>query len=312
MRRKFIAMILTGALFTSVFAGCGSASSDSSDASVSAAVTAASSASVSGTLTLDEIKKKGTLVVATEAAYEPFEYLDDDGETIIGYNADLFKQICDDLGVKLEYQDLPFQGILAGLDAGKYDVVGATLGITAERAKSYTMTEPIEKGTTVLIKRTGDDNFTSLDDVNGAVVGTQTSCYNETDMKNFNEKLKTDGGEGYSDLKTYDHFTEAYSELTNSQIDLVAQNYASAAALVKKHPDQFEILTDSDGSPAYVTDNDVWLGWAVRKSDSELADYINSEIEKFKENGFLKEEQEKWFGQSVDLPSDNYIPESDS
>lgn len=312
MKKKLIAMILTGSMLTATFAGCGSTSSGSSNTATSASTTVASSASASSTLTLDEIKKKGQLVVATEAAYEPFEYLDDDGETIIGYNADLFNQICDDLGVKLVYQDLPFQGILAGLDAHKYDVVGATLGITAERAKSYTMTEPIEKGTTVLIKRKGDNNFTSLDDVNGTIVGTQTSCYNETDMKNFNKELKSKGGKGYSDLKTYDHFTEAYSELTNKQIDLVAQNYASAASLVKKYPDQFEIVTNSDGKPAYVTNTDVWLGWAVRKSDSELADYINSEIEKFKENGFLKKEQEKWFGQTVDLPSDNYIPESDS
>ena len=140
MKKKLIAMILTGSMLTATFAGCGSTSSGSSNTATSASTTVASSASASSTLTLDEIKKKGQLVVATEAAYEPFEYLDDDGETIIGYNADLFNQICDDLGVKLVYQDLPFQGILAGLDAHKYDVVGATLGITAERAKSYTMT----------------------------------------------------------------------------------------------------------------------------------------------------------------------------
>lgn len=49
----------------------------------------------------------------TEAAYEPFEYMD--GDKIIGYNADLFAKICDDLGVELDYIDLPFQGILADL-----------------------------------------------------------------------------------------------------------------------------------------------------------------------------------------------------
>ncbi len=57
----------------------------------------------------------------------------------------MFKEICNDLGVELDYMDVPFQGILAGLEAKKYDIVGATLGITKERADKYTMTVPIQK-----------------------------------------------------------------------------------------------------------------------------------------------------------------------
>lgn len=110
-------------------------------------------------------QENGKLTVATEAAYEPFEYMD--GDKIIGYNADLFAKICDDLGVELDYIDLPFQGILAGLEAKKYDVVGATLGVTAERAGKYTMTYPIQNGTTVFVKRKGDDSIKSIEDMSG-------------------------------------------------------------------------------------------------------------------------------------------------
>ena len=82
-------------------------------------LTACGSSKQSGPLTLEQIKENGKLTVATEAAYEPFEYMD--GEKIVGYNADLFEAICKDLGVELDYIDLPFQGILAGLEAKKYD-----------------------------------------------------------------------------------------------------------------------------------------------------------------------------------------------
>jgi|GEM_PF-59637 len=305
-KRRMLPAVLAVVMAIGTLTGCGS----SSTASASASVTSGSSSATSSALTLDAIKAKGKLSVATEAAYEPFEYLDTDGETIIGYNADLLKQICDDLGVELDYHDLPFQGILAGLEAGKYDMVGATLGITAERAKKYTMTEPIEKGTTVFVKRKGDTSINSASDMEGKIVGTQTSAYNETDVKDYNEKLKAAGGSGYAELKTYNSFPEAFNDLRNGQIDLVAQNYASCAAIVSQNPDTYEIVCDSDGNPDMVALNDVWLGWAVRKSDTELSDFINSEIEKFKENGFLASEQKKWFGQTVDLPSDNYIPES--
>ncbi|MBO5449593.1 MAG: transporter substrate-binding domain-containing protein [Ruminococcus sp.] len=258
-----------------------------------------------GPLTLDQIKENGKLTVATEAAYEPFEYLD--GDNIVGYNADLFELICKDLDVELDYIDLPFQGILAGLEAKKYDVVGATLGVTAERASKYTMTYPIQNGTTVFVKRKGDDSIKSIEDMSGKKVGTQTSCYNEDDTKKFNEKLQSEGKEGYSELLTYDSFPEAFSELKNGKIDLVAQNYASCASVVMKNPDDYEIVCDGSGNAEYVG-TDTWVSWAVRKEDSELSDFINSEIHKFKEDGTLDELQKKWFGEATELPESDYIP----
>lgn len=204
--------------------------------------------------------------------------------------------------------DVPFQGILAGLEAKKYDIVGATLGITKERADKYTMTVPIQKGTTAFIKKKGNDNIKTPEDMEGKVVGTQTSCYNEPDVKAYNEKLISNGGKGYKELKTYDGFPDAYMELKNGKLDLVAQNYASLAALVKNNPDDYEFVEDGNGNPAMVSDTDTWLSWAVRKSDTELSDYIDSEIKKFKKDGTLDKLQEKWFGQTVELPDKDYIP----
>lgn len=290
--KKLLAAVLAGTMVITSLTGCGG-----------------SGASSKGPLTIEQIKKNGKLIVATEAAYEPFEYLDKDGETIIGYNADLFKKICDDLGVELDYMDVPFQGILAGLEAKKYDIVGATLGITKERADKYTMTAPIQKGTTAFIKKKGNDNIKTPEDMEGKVVGTQTSCYNEPDVKAYNEKLISNGGKGYKELKTYDGFPDAYMELKNGKLDLVAQNYASLAALVKNNPDDYEFVEDGNGNPAMVSDTNTWLSWAVRKSDTELSDYINSEIKKFKKDGTLDKLQKKWFGQTVELPDKDYIPE---
>lgn len=289
--KKLLAAVLAGTMVITSLTGCGG-----------------SGASSKGPLTIEQIKKNGKLIVATEAAYEPFEYLDKDGETIIGYNADLFKEICNDLGVELDYMDVPFQGILAGLEAKKYDIVGATLGITKERADKYTMTVPIQKGTTAFIKKKGNDNIKTPEDMERKVVGTQTSCYNEPDVKAYNEKLISNGGKGYKELKTYDGFPDAYMELKNGKLDLVAQNYASLAALVKNNPDDYEFVEDGNGNPAMVSDTDTWLSWAVRKSDTELSDYINSEIKKFKKDGTLDKLQKKWFGQTVELPDKDYIP----
>ena len=308
MKKRILTIMLAGVMAMSALVGCGASASVSTTSESTTESTESTEASSSDALTLDAIKAKGKLVVATEAAYEPFEYLDVDGETIIGYNADIFAKICEDLGVELEYMDVPFQGILAGLDAGKYDMVGATLGITAERVSKYLMPMPIEKGTNVFMKRVGDDSIKTIADMEGKVVGTQTACYNETDTKAYNDKLIAAGGQGYAELKTYDGFPEAYMELKNGKLDIVAQNYASAAAIVKNNPDVYELVADENGDVGFVSESDIWMSWAIRKSDTELFDYINSEIEKFKSDGTLDELQMKWFGITTDLPSDGYIP----
>ena len=169
------------------------------------------------------------------------------------------------------------------------------------------MTYPIQNGTTVFVKRKGDDSIKSIEDMSGKKVGTQTSCYNEDDTKDFNEKLKSEGKDGYSELLTYDSFPEAFAELKNGKIDLVAQNYASCAAVVMKNPDDYEIVADESGN-AEMVGTDTWVSWAVRTEDTELSDYINSELHKFKEDGTLAELQKKWFGETTDLPESDYIP----
>ncbi|MCD7904819.1 MAG: transporter substrate-binding domain-containing protein [Clostridiales bacterium] len=295
--KKIMSFALAGIMTAACFSGCGQVSSTSETDSTS-----------SSALTLDYIREKGTLSVATEAAYEPFEYLDRD--TIIGYNADLFHIIAEDLGVELDYQDLPFQGILAGLSAKKYNMVGTTLGVTAERTAQYTMTYPIERGTTTYLKRKGDDSIQSAEDIAGKIVGTQTACYNEEDIKEYNEQLISEGKEGYAELKTYDSFAEAYMELKNGQVDLVVQNYASNAAMALRNPDVYELVKGENGD-AVTAGEETWLSWAVRKEDTELSDFINSEIKKFKEDGTMAELQEKWFGDVCAdiLPESNYIGE---
>lgn len=301
MKKKLFNKRITAVCLSAVIAVLGLAACGSQPETV----TESNDTAEGSALTLDQIKSKGKLTVATEAAYEPFEYLD--GEKIVGYNADLFAKICEDLGVKLDYIDLPFQGILSGLEAKKYDVVGATLGVTAERANKYTLTLPIQNGTTAFVKRKGDTSINSIEDIGGKTIGTQTSCYNEADTKKFNEKLISEGKEGYAQLLTYDSFPEAFMELKNGKIDLVAQNYASCAAVILKNPDDYEFVTGGTDK-AQMVGTDTWVSWATRKSDTELSDYINSEIKKFKSDGTMDELQMKWFGETVELPDDNYIP----
>ena len=96
--------------------------------------------------TFEKIKQTGQVTVGTEAAFPPFEFVEDG--KIVGYGKDILDIIIADLGVELNQLDLPWQGILPGVLAGKFDFVATSVTIKPDRAKQYAFTVPIAEGTT--------------------------------------------------------------------------------------------------------------------------------------------------------------------
>ncbi len=112
--------------------------------------------------TFEKIKRTGKVTVGTEAAFPPFEFVKDG--KIVGYGKDILDYIIADLAVELNQLDLPWQGILPGVLAGKFDFVATSVSIRAERAKKYAFTVPIAEGTNWVMKRNGDTSIMSPDD----------------------------------------------------------------------------------------------------------------------------------------------------
>ena len=144
--------------------------------------------------TLDHIMESGTVTVGTEAAFPPFEFVED-GE-IVGYGKDILDVVVAEMGVELEQLDLPWQGILPGVLAGKFDFVATTVSINEERAKRYAYTIPIANGQPYIMKRKGDDSIMSLDDLVGKNVGTQLASSTEPIAKAQDEALAAEHVEG--------------------------------------------------------------------------------------------------------------------
>ena len=89
--------------------------------------------SVFAETTFEKIKRTGKVTVGTEAAFPPFEFVEDG--KIVGYGKDILDYIVADMKVELNQLDLPWQGILPGVLAGKFDFVATSVSIRAERAK---------------------------------------------------------------------------------------------------------------------------------------------------------------------------------
>ncbi len=255
-------------------------------AAISFGVTGAAQADL-----LADIKAKGKIVAATEMHYAPFDILKD-GE-YQGICHDLFTEVAKELGVEVEFLDLPWQSILPGLEAGKFDLVNAPVTITAERMKRYSFTLPIGNATVALAKKAGDDTIAKPEDIAGKAVGSQKGSAQLEQLKAFSETLATP-----ADIREYVNIDEALADLAAGRIQGVANSMPLMGYAAVQRPGLFEMVMPPFGDPKY-------FGWVAPggEDSATLIAAINDALLKMHEDGRLKAINEKWLGTAPELPT---------
>lgn len=248
---------------------------------------------------LDRIKADKAITIATEARYAPFESVENG--KIVGYDVDLMNHILQKSlpGVAVKQLDLPFQGILPGLDAKKFDFVITAVTVNKQRMDHFAFTVPIAESTVALLKRDSDGSIATLDDLSGKIVGSQAGSGQLQVLQEFNEKLKASGKPGIKEIKQYVSFDEAYADLANKRLDGVAQSLANLGPLIKARPGIFTTLKPMLGPTTY-------FGWVGRK-DSDSASMVklfSDGISEANRDGTMKALQQKWFGFEMAIPAD--------
>ena len=267
---------------------------------LAACIVLALSPNASPETTLEKIQRTREVTVGTEAAFPPFEYIEDG--KIVGYGKDILTYIIADMDVELTQLDLPWQGILPGLLAGKFDFVATTVMVNEARASKYAFTVPIAEGTSWLMKRAGDDRIHAPDDTAGMVVGTQLASAAESAARAFEENvLQPERGTGFRELRLYPAFPDTYIALANGELDAVIQPVPNLAVLIKNRPGMFELVGP-------IVDKS-YMGWVTRPEDTDLRDYLSSKILEMRDSGYLYELQDKWFGFRTDIPDSGHLPD---
>ena len=197
--------------------------------------------------TLDEVKKRGTLVVGMEAAYVPYEFFKDG--KIIGYDPDIIEYFVGKLGVKAQLVDTAWNGIIPALYAKKFDVIVSAMTITKERAEKVLFSMPYADASNVILLRAGEDRIKVADDLSGKIIGVQIGSAAAGIIKTFETKLKDTGKPGYSDVKQYEHYPEAYQDLLNKRIDAVVNSRSTMMVVMRDAPGKFKMIPGYPTSP---------------------------------------------------------------
>ena len=228
----------------------------------------------------------GTLRLATESGYAPFEYVRDG--RVVGYDMELAARFCEARGYGLEIVDMNYDAILSSLQAGKCDFAAAGISITPERAESVLFSEPNFSGGTVLAVRKDDAGAAaeeapgvSWQDYNGRRIGVLTGPLMEDAAKAC-----------FPDSETllFNSYPDCVTALLTGKIDGYLADGPSTKIL---HAEQPEVDYIHD----YITRNN--YSFAFRKDDPEsaaLCAELNDFLARSQADGTMRELDDIWFG----------------
>ena len=222
-----------------------------------------------------DIKK---ILVATDATWPPMEFVDEKTKEIVGFDIDMLKAIAAEGGFEVEIMNQAWDGIFAGLGAGKYDAVISSVTITKDRKKTMDFSMPyVSVGQILVVKK--DSDVTNLSQLEGKTVGAQISTTGALEVRK-NKKINA---------KEYDEIGFAIEDLANGRIDAVVCDNPTAANYVLENQKYKAIL-----KMAGERFTDEQYGIAVKKGNKELVELLNNGIKKVLEKGLDKEFEKKW------------------
>lgn len=258
---------------------------------VAVAMTVGASMGANAEDVLDKVKAAGVLKVGTETAFAPFDFIDAGKHA--GLNVDLFAEIGKELGVKIEWVTLPWDGVLPGLESGKFEMVAGPATITKARMERYRFTPPIAEATVALLKKAGDSAIAKPADIAGKAVGSGKATAQLAQLQEFSKTLPTP-----VEAKEYVSFNEAYADLAAGRIVAVANSFPNIAYVAQQRPETFALVEPPFGAKTY-------FGYPGRKDPeyASLMDAIDAAMAKIKADGRMAEIQKKWFGVVFETPA---------
>lgn len=230
-------------------------------------------------LDLDGIKKAGKLRVAVDTTYPPMEFEGADGK-IIGLDVDLARELARVLKVEAEFIVMPWDGILAGLQSNRYDIIMSSMNVTPERSAQVNFVPYIKMGQVFVVKKSAVP-VQSDKDLAGRVVAVQvdTTSFSAVEaMKKSGIKIK--------DIKTFPGATETFSALKANQADVIVTDEAVGRYYVGLDAKTFMVSGNAIKPEP--------IGIAVRKSDAKLFKALEDALNTIKKNGTYAKVYKQW------------------
>lgn len=230
---------------------------------------------------LEKIQEKGALTIATEGCWSPWTY-HDENDVLTGFDIEIGALIAEGLGVKADFQEVPWESILVGVDTGAFDIACNGVGYTDERAEKFFFSDPYVYTEAVLVVRADNEEIKSLEDLKGR----KTS-----NSPNSTYALKAE--EMGATVDYVDTLGETMMMVIDGRVEATINAKGSVDNYLSEHPDaEIKVVQVFAGEP---------VCYPIKKGeDSEtLLNAINEILNELRENGTLAELSVKYFGEDL-------------
>lgn len=224
-----------------------------------------------------KIQKSGVLRIGTDATYPPFEWIDTATGEVEGFDVELVHELCREIGCKAEFVVVPFDGIIAGLVSGKYDMIASTFTITPERSKQVAFSDPYYDGGQSIAVPVYDSSTTGVDDLQGKTIAVQLGTTGER------RASQIPGAE----IIAFENISAAFIDMENGRVDAVINDRPTTELIIRERG-AAKIVGPTLTAEEY--------GFAVTLKDKELLSAINRALAKIKSDGRFETIRAKWFG----------------
>ncbi len=217
----------------------------------------------------------GKIRVATDATWAPFEYIETNTTEIVGFDIDLFDAIAERANLDVEYVNVPWDPLLAGMATGAYDAAISSISIRPDRLQNMNFSHPYFTAGQIITTLKSNTDITGNETLSGKSVGVQTGTTGDILAQSING----------TNVVGYDVIGDAFVSLMARQIDAVICDNPVAYGYVARY-DTLKTVGEVMSSEQY--------GIAVAKGKEELLEKINTALDALLAEDIIDELTEKW------------------
>lgn len=228
----------------------------------------------------ERVEKSKTLLVGTEGTYAPFTFHDEKNH-LTGFDVEVARKVAERLGLQIEFKKTAWDGIFAGLNAKRFDLIANQVTKNEDRSKKYDFSTPYTYSSGVIVTRANDDSIKSFADIKGKKAA-QSATSNWS-------KLAAEHG---AVLVTVDSLAQNLKLVADGRVDLTVNDKIAVLDYMKKNP-------NSGLKIAYQVEKKDEMAFAFLKGEEQLVEKVNKALDELRKDGTLKQLSIEWFGDDI-------------
>ncbi|GAA3158496.1 ABC transporter substrate-binding protein [Blastococcus jejuensis] len=288
LTRRAAAAVAALTSVTLVAAGCGGDSGDTSsgsgDGSSATPLPSVAADDALAAMVPAAVSEDGVISVGSDTTYAPSEFIAEDGETIVGFDVDLFTLVAQKLGLEAQFETAPFDSIIAGVGSGRYEVGVSSFTINAERMTQVNMVSYYSAGTQ-WATRAGNPDDVDPDDACGLAIAVQKATVQVDDITARSDACVAAGDEPIT-IDQYDGQDQATAAIASGRDAAGLADSPVMAYAVDQTGDQLELLGDIYDSAPY--------GYVVPKDETDFAQALADAVQALVDDGSYLEVLQRW------------------